>query len=47
MRESGVFHVVCRECRTESVVDRRADAETVAESHRSAVGHRVEFARVE
>jgi hypothetical protein len=47
MTANGVFHVVCRECRTESVVRSRADAKNLVDEHVSTLGHRAEFAQVE
>lgn len=41
-----MYHVVCRDCTTESLTASRADAETRAASHASAAGHDVEFAPV-
>ncbi|MFC6725285.1 hypothetical protein ACFQE1_13075 [Halobium palmae] len=46
MTNRSVFHVVCRDCRTESVVNGRADAERLVADHAATVGHRVEFVRV-
>jgi hypothetical protein len=47
MSEIEVFHVVCRECRTESVVENRTRAESLVEDHAHARSHRVVFAQVE
>lgn len=46
MSERTVYHVVCRECRSESIVESRTDAETLVEDHASTLDHRVEFAQV-
>lgn len=41
-----LYHVVCRDCTTESLVDSEADAARRAESHAASTDHRVAFARV-
>ena len=40
------YHVVCRDCTTESLVDSEAEAARRAESHTASTDHRVAFACV-
>lgn len=47
MTTSDLFHVVCRECRTESLVGERNDAERIVADHTSAAGHRMALARID
>ena len=42
-----LFHVVCRECPTESLRDSRREAETVADDHTASTDHDVAVGRVE
>lgn len=44
---SGVFHVVCRECREEDLLDSRQAAETLATRHAESADHRVAYRRIE
>jgi hypothetical protein len=41
-----VFHVVCRDCDVESLVDSETAAEALADTHGSESDHTVEFGRV-
>ncbi|QLG27223.1 hypothetical protein HUG10_06555 [Halorarum halophilum] len=42
-----VFHVVCRECPTESLRQSAAEAETLATAHASDTDHSVAVERIE
>lgn len=42
----SVYHVVCRECRTEVLASSKRDARLEASDHVDSTGHRVDFARV-
>ncbi|WP_418282162.1 hypothetical protein [Halorubrum sp. DTA98] len=41
------FHVVCRECRTERVLDTVADAAEFADEHAAETDHVVVFDRIQ
>ena len=46
MSESQLFHLVCRECAEEQVVESAAAAKQRAADHEALTGHRLDFARV-
>ncbi len=41
------FHIVCRDCRTETVVTSRDEAERLVDQHISQNTHQMTFARVD
>lgn len=45
--ERRSFHVVCRDCRTERILDTVEEAASVANEHASETGHVVVFDRVQ
>lgn len=44
---SGVYHVVCHDCRFEGVYETAADAEAASGEHRREHGHRVSLLEIE
>jgi len=46
MSESPLYHLVCRECAEEQVVESAAAAKQHAADHEALTGHRLDFARV-
>jgi hypothetical protein len=46
-RKDRVFHVVCRDCRTESIERTRRAARELADEHSREAGHRITFARID
>lgn len=47
MPESPVYHLVCRDCTAEFVVETAARAERRAADHEAITGHRIDFTRVD
>lgn len=43
---SHLFHVVCRECQTERLLDSAEDATRVADDHAAETGHLVVFDQI-
>ena len=41
------FHVVCRQCRTERLLDSAAEAKRVADDHAAKTGHVVVYDRID
>lgn len=41
------FHVVCRDCQTESIVDTKSAAKELVDDHATDSDHAVDFARIE
>ena len=47
MSEPPVYHLVCRDCPEECIVETAARAERRAADHESITGHRLDFTRVD
>lgn len=49
MNRDRTYHVVCRDCPTERIVDSETQASEVAKNHRTELqdNHQIEFARIE
>ncbi|MEA1932410.1 hypothetical protein [Halohasta litorea] len=47
MSEVPTYHLVCRDCPTELVVETAARAEQRATDHESITGHRLDFKRID
>ena len=47
MSDSPTYHLVCRDCTTELLVETAASAEQRAADHEAITGHRLDFRRVD
>lgn len=47
MQRRILYHVVCRECETELLVESEREARDIVDEHAADASHRIAFSRIE